>query len=92
MVLAMQAQHPLRNWECGRLSLQHGPLYTQGWNLYGKNGPRVIRYSAAMAWSTDAWSIEAGLRPQAGLAPHVPDYMYWSVGVSFRFSQPLTAH
>ncbi len=89
VVTAVTATHVLWRGEKTLLALQHGPIYAHSWNLYGRQGPRVFRYSGAVSWSTPKWSIEAGIRPQAGLSPGVPHYCYWSFGVSYHYSQRI---
>lgn len=66
-------------------SVQHGPAYVYNWNLYGKNGHRVLRYTGTLNINRGRWGAELMLRPQAGLQPRIPDNKYWSVSLIRRF-------
>jgi hypothetical protein len=77
--------HRLAQFGSTRLILQQGPVYVYSWNLYGRNGHRVLRYGVTLQANSDSWMFEAGFRPQAGLQPGIPDNKYWLVSVGRRF-------
>ncbi len=83
-----QAQHRQRlpSLPGTGMSLLHGPVYVYNWDLYGRPGHRVLRYSTALQVTCRKWIVEAAYRPQAGLQPRIPDNQFWSVSVirSFR--------
>lgn len=80
---------PLWKGEKNSVTLQHGPMYIQSWGLFGFNGPRAFRYTATVAFNTPSWSVDAGIRPQMGLAPRVPDHCYWSFGMTWYHSKVI---
>lgn len=78
-----QVQHTqkIARWNSNLLSVNHGPMYVYSWDLYGRPGNRVFRYSAAVQLSRGRWALEGTFRPQAGLQDRIPDNKFWCISV-----------
>jgi hypothetical protein len=67
-----------------RLVLRHGPSTSYSYKFWNKPGWRVFRYGGSLAAEAKGFTLEGAVRQQAGIAPPVPDYTYWSVLLSRR--------
>ena len=80
-------QHRLYARDAVRLVYRHGAAYTQAWGLYGKEGPRVIRYTGTLVADFGRCALEAGIRPQQPLQAGIPRNTFWVFSYTQRFGR-----
>jgi hypothetical protein len=80
-------QHQVWKNDRVRFTYKHGGAFTQSWGFYGKNGTRVVRYTGTLAAAFGPHTLEAGVRPQHGLQPGIPNNTFWIFTYARRFGQ-----
>ncbi|HSW51571.1 MAG TPA: hypothetical protein VLH09_15400 [Bryobacteraceae bacterium] len=67
-----------------KLVLRHGPSSSYSYQFWDRPGWRVFRYAGSLSLESKSYTLEGAVREQAGVAPRVPQFTYWSVLFSRR--------
>ncbi|MFB3776559.1 MAG: hypothetical protein ACE141_03080 [Bryobacteraceae bacterium] len=78
-LVQVNVAHQLHEGRGYKLVLRHGPSTSYSHEFWDRPGWRVFRYGASVALEAKRYTLEAGVRQQAGIAPRVPDNTYWTV-------------